>query len=69
VREWGRGIRGARSNLRDIGIIDGWGDEGLEGFLMGDFGSTGILYYGEILGKRTKWEEFIMLNLKFLPPF
>jgi hypothetical protein len=27
----------------------------------------GILYYGEILGKRTKWEEFIMLNLKFYP--
>jgi hypothetical protein len=32
-------------------------------------GRSGILYYGEILGKRTKWEEFIMLNLKFLPPF
>jgi hypothetical protein len=29
----------------------------------------GILYYGEILGKRTKWEEFITLNLNFLPPF
>jgi hypothetical protein len=29
----------------------------------------GKLYYGEILGKRRKWEEFITLNLKFLPPF
>jgi hypothetical protein len=26
--------------LRDIGIVDGWGDGRLEGFLMGDFGST-----------------------------
>jgi hypothetical protein len=41
-----------------------WQSGGGKNGLMG-----GILYYGEILGKRTKWEEFIMLNLKFLPPF
>jgi hypothetical protein len=39
------------------------------GLLLSMSSVIGILYYGEILGKRTKWEEFIMLNLKFLPPF
>jgi hypothetical protein len=37
--------------------------------MIEDLEEGGILYYGEILGKRTKWEEFIMLKLNFLPPF